>query len=264
MDPEDEIDKAEEEYRLRDEVEEYNLRTFYEHQDEEEEKKRAEQERRRAEEERWRKEEEDHDSAQAESHLRDEEEKRKRAEKDISSRPPSIMDPEDEIDKAEEEYRLRDEVEEYNLRTFYEHQDEEEEKKRAEQERRRAEEERWRKEEEDHDSAQAESHLRDEQEKKRAEKDISSRPPSMCSCRKETAQFKLTIVQFRSGCTCTDPISHVGRASNVCSLKCSYWDVEERYTEGGVSFVVMGGMDECNVCGEPMMSTATYRLEELS
>jgi hypothetical protein len=175
------------------------------------------------------------------------------------------MDPEDEIDKAEEEYRLRDEVEEYNLRTFYEHQDEEEEKKRAEQERRRAEEERWRKEEEDHDSAQAESHLRDEEEKrKRAEKDISSRPPSMCSCRKETAQFKLTIVQFRSGCTCTDPISHVGRASNVCSLKCSYWDVEERYTEGGVSFVVMGGMDECNVCGEPMMSTATYRLEELS
>ena len=248
MDLEDEFEKAREEYRLRDEEDEYNLSMHYLHQDEEEEKKRAEEER-------WRKEEEDHDAAQAESHLRDKEEKR--AEKDISSRPPSIMDPEEEYGKARNEERLRDEEDEYNLRMHYLHQDEEEEKKRAEEER-------WRREEEDHDAAQAESHLRHEEEK-RAEKAISSRPPSICdSCHKKPAQFKLTISQFQSSCTCKDPISHVGHVTHLCSFECYYWDVDKRYTEGGVRFVVMGGMDECNVCGEPMMSSATFRLEEQS
>jgi hypothetical protein len=196
------------------------------------------------------------------------------------------MDSGDEYVKQREEDRLRDEEDEYNLGWYKEMLDEEEEKKKAKEERMRkqeedynewfceshglneskeAEKERLCREEKAHNEWLRESRLRDKEEEKRLDKVISSSPPSIChSCRKKPAQFKLTTVQFRSGCTCKDPVSHVGKVTNLCSFECSYWSVDKRYTEGGVRFVVMGGENECNTCGEPTMSTATYRLERLS
>ena len=93
-----------------------------------------------------------------------------------------------------------------------------------------------RKEEEEHNEWLRESRLRDEEEESRLDKVISSSPPSICnSCFKEPAQFKLTTVRFRSGCTsCEDPISYVGTVTHLCSFDCSYWDVDKTYTEGGV------------------------------
>ena len=195
-------------------------------------------------------------------------------------------DSEDEYDRARKEDRLRDEEEDANISMHYAFLDEEEEKKKKAEEERRlkqeedyivasleshglnegkeAEEERMCKEEAAHNEWLRESRLRDEEQKKKVERGLSSLPPSICnSCVKRPAQFKLTTVQFRSGCTCKDPHCHVGQVTNLCSFECSYWDVSDEYTTGGVSFVVMSGLDECNVCGQPMASSTTDRLEVL-
>jgi hypothetical protein len=190
------------------------------------------------------------------------------------------MNPEDEeFVTPWEEDRRRDEKDEYDLRTHYAHLEEEEEKKK----------ERIRREEEDYNEFLLESHLRheeekkkakeeqirregeefskwllEEEEKKRAGKDVSS-PPFICnSCNNKPAKFKLTTVDYRSGCTCAAPVSHVGEVTYYCAFECSYWDLDERYTERGLSFVVMGGENECNLCGMPTMSTVTYMLKELN
>jgi hypothetical protein len=231
MDFEDDYFKARKEDRLRDEEDEYNLRMHHEMLDQEEEKKKGKEER-------TRKQEEDYNEWLLESHGLNE-------------------------GKEAEKERMCKEEEAHNEWLRKSHLRDKEEKKRAEG--KEAEKERLCREEEAHNELLRESHLRDKEEKQRVEKDISSRPPSICnSCIKEPARFKLTIVQYRSGCTCKDPVSHLGKVTNLCSFECSYWDVDERYTEGGVSFVVMGGENECNVCGEPMMSTAKYTLEELN
>jgi hypothetical protein len=189
------------------------------------------------------------------------------------------MNPEDEeFVTPWEEDRRRDEKDEYDLRTHYAHLEEEEEKKK----------ERIRREEEDYNEFLFESHLRHEEEKKKAKdelirregedfskwlleeekkragKDVSS-PPFICnSCNNKPAKFKLTTVDYRSGCTCAAPVSHVGEVTYYCAFECSYWDLDERYTERGLSFVVMGGENECNLCGMPTMSTVTYMLKELN